>query len=112
MRPFCGNLEEECVSVVYAFHVFAVLGIDLDLLTFLDEERSLDVDAGLHSDSLHHVGSGVTFHALGGVGDGQDNVWWQFDLGGGSLNEENGAGGVLNQIVDGISDNFRSWCRC
>jgi len=94
------------IAVSGAFHVLAGAGVDLDLLAGLDKEGHLHGHAGLDGDGLLDVVGGVAADALGGVHHQQRDARRQFHGDDLFVDEGDGDGGVLDEVVLGVPDDL------
>ena len=91
-------------SLFCTTQVFTGGGVDLDSLTLVDEQRHLDLSAGLNSSGLQGVGSSVASEAGLGLGNDQLNKVGNFNAEDAALVAQNGADIVLLDELEGITE--------
>src|SRR5690606_19002722 len=84
--------------------VLAGAGVDLDPLAGGDEQRHLDLGAGLQRGGLGAAGGAVALEARLGVGDGELDRGGQLDVERGAVVEGHGGHRVLQHVVGGVAD--------
>ena len=84
-------------SVVLAAGVGTVLGVDLDAVALIDEQRDLNLGSGLNGGRLGAGVGAVALQARLGVGDGQDHGARQIDAQRGAVVEGDQAVGAFEQ---------------
>src|SRR3954469_3226831 len=96
--------ERALTSVVHAAEVVARAGVDLDLGADLDEQRHLDLVAGLDVRRLGARVAAVALQARLGVRDLHDDRGGQLDVERVAVVEGDGRRAVLEQEVGGVTD--------
>src|SRR6478672_431392 len=95
---------ERAATSAHAAEVRAVAGVDLDLGPLLEEERDVDLGAGLERGGLGATGGAVALQARLGVGDLEDDRGRQLDVEHRTVVRRDLRGLVLEEVVGGVAD--------
>src|SRR3954454_21974608 len=99
-----GGAGGRWTSSVGAAEVPAVAGVDLELLAGADEQRHLDLRAGLQRGGLGAAGGAVALQARVGVLDDELHGHGQLDVERGAVVDGHDDLGVLEQVVRAVAD--------
>src|SRR5690606_14121208 len=100
----CTRSGQASGSLIDAFYVITSPGVDLELVADLDEQRDLNLVAGLHGRALGHVGRGVALDPGLALRHFHDHVARQREPDRSTVVEQNVDGQVVHQEARVVAD--------